>query len=88
MTKETHNAHIANLIVKEELKEILSHNILKLIKERENNKSLFTMNARLGLSDATLHKYVTRGHLPQLHILVKIADFFDVTLDKLVREKF
>jgi len=82
--------NIENLKFKEECKDIIAHNILKLLEPQENNNkiiSLFSLNMKLGLSDATMQKYVSRVQLPQVHILIKIADYFGITLDELVRKK-
>jgi transcriptional regulator with XRE-family HTH domain len=88
MTTQPTTPHIANLIDKENCRQIVAHNIKHLIKTREkDNVSIYGINAILGLSESTIQKYLCGSNLPQLHILIKIADYFNVTLDKLVREK-
>lgn len=54
----------------------------ELLDERELNRGEFA--EKCGISKGTVLGWTNKGRLPDYHSLLKIADFFEVTLDYLM----
>ena len=62
-----------------------SKRLLRLIKENGLNQSNFS--EKIGISSASATKYCKNGGVPEWNILLKIAKFFDVSIEWLLTGK-
>lgn len=62
----------------------ISHNIKHLISKENWDQSIF--GQQFGISKAVVSHYVTGKNVPKIETLVKICEYFNLTLDQLVRE--
>lgn len=53
----------------------------------EAGKNAFTVSKEIGCGNSTLSHYLTKRHLPKLNIAIKLADYFNCTLDYLLGRK-
>ena len=60
-------------------------NLKHLVKELKSQKQIAI---DLGISEQTFSNYVNEKSTPKLEILIKIADYFNVSLDYLLDRKF
>lgn len=69
-------------IKNENCKIIIDINLKKLRKER--NMSQETLARKLHIKRQTVSSYETGRSIPDVFILIKIADIFDISIDELV----
>lgn len=53
----------------------------------EIGKNAYTVSKEIGCGNSTLSHYLTKRHLPKLNIAIKLADYFNCTLDYLLGRK-
>ena len=46
--------------------------------------TLKSLSDKLGITDATLSRYTTGNHVPDMRYIIRIADFFGVSIDWLI----
>ena len=66
--------------------ECFAKNLKRLIKK--NNIKNIDLADYLGLSKSAVSNYLSAVSIPKVEILSKIAEFFDVTMESLVKEKY
>lgn len=49
----------------------------------ETNESIYSISKAIGANDTTVYKWRDGETMPNLNMAIKLADFFDVTLDEL-----
>lgn len=49
----------------------------------ETNESIYSISKAIGANDTTVYKWRDGETMPSLNMAIKLADFFDVTLDEL-----
>ena len=69
--------------IKKEVRKITIDSNLKKLRE-ENNMSQEMLARKLHIKRQTVSSYETGRSLPDIFILIKIADIFGITLDELV----
>lgn len=53
----------------------------------EAGTNAFTVSKEIGCGNSTLSHYLTKRHLPKLNIAIKLADYFNCTVDYLLGRK-
>ena len=68
----------------EQCKEILSRNLRALLKEKKTTS--IQVARAIGITPEALSLYLRKKRLPRVDIALLIADYFDVSIDYLVKE--
>lgn len=76
-----------NHVEEEQLKKNLSSNMRYLRLSRTPHISQTMLAKKLGVTQKSISRYETAAILPPIHILMAMADYFDLTLEDLLSEK-
>lgn len=71
--------------MEEQTKKFFGQNLIELRKKKGVTRR--ELAQELGINEGTLQGYETKGREPKFSMLIKIADFFSVSIDDLIRVK-
>lgn len=63
----------------------ISKNLKRLLSE--NNKTNIDLSIYLGVTDSLISSYVTKNTLPPVDKIIKISEYFKISIDELIFEK-
>lgn len=64
---------------------MIYENIKRLCAERETN--ICNLEKACGISNGTISKWATRNSSPRIETILRIANYFNVSVDEIVRKE-